>query len=602
MSEVLAYDRGPITPVPALPEGDPGAGPIIDRPFLAVTQDGKGNVIYDGGFPKFYNIEIAKANGNVYPTVLPSTFAQLTPASKYLYNGLNFCANKRKVASGNRKILFVSNSAKGYSFVLTDSHYHNQGGDHADTGFRDTIEAICTAGNWTPTLYDLPVQSDKLDFSYEYLDQFAAVVFFSLYAAQSNSDRHVTENFAKNMAQYRAAGNGIAIITDHCGDNYTSLSDAVARGSVFALDATIVAKEYGCYFSGNVDRKPVLVSEIKRQIGAPGPPETHPLLAGLADTDYIYAGASESLVFPELYTTNIVDETQPYVVQMNTAGTYYVNVLVQSDAGDIEVKPMRFVIIDPSDIVLKDSLGGTISSTTSTYKRVFDYSLINTNDASALYRGEIRVNNNLHGYFKLSAGNIEYYPLAGPYSGINVADGDTVGFYIKQPFEYEIKTTVSLTPGVPVYRQSGSVSTFIKALRAMPDYTGKADKLIYNDAVRTGFNFYAGKAMVPYRSNPNYWNAMYAARLPFTTGSLNSCNLFVAPNPAFWAANKPTTIREGESAIIATTNEVYYYDADILDWKLHPLKANVLFGINRLVDSTVDSSIWKIGASTTVKQ
>lgn len=54
LSEVLASDKGPI-----LPAGKPNSTTArVNRPFMAVTQDGAGNIVYDGGFPKYMNMHL----------------------------------------------------------------------------------------------------------------------------------------------------------------------------------------------------------------------------------------------------------------------------------------------------------------------------------------------------------------------------------------------------------------------------------------------------------------------------------------------------------------------------------------------------------------
>lgn len=72
LSEYIAYDT--LTP---------------PNPFIAVTQDGLGRVVYDGGFPKFYNQELPGTYTN---------FAQLPPQFKYLHNAINWVLNLIKTA------------------------------------------------------------------------------------------------------------------------------------------------------------------------------------------------------------------------------------------------------------------------------------------------------------------------------------------------------------------------------------------------------------------------------------------------------------------------------------------------------------------------
>lgn len=600
LSEILASDTGPITPIPA---GLP-AGPDISRPFLAVTQDGRGNVIYDGGFPKFYNSHIANVNGAAWPAQRPTTLAGLPPACKYLLNALSFIANPRKVASGNRKILFLNNTMRGDVYNILASHYNPSTPQYdpvGSSGFRDIFDSVCDIGSWIPTYYDCTSGGGgPLEVTLSYLEQFVAVVYLASNGASSPTTSTISEATASNLAQFRTAGNGLAIITDHCGDNYTSVNDAIARGSVFGHDATKVAKYFGTYFSGNVDRNPVQVGEIRRQIGLPGPPEDHPLLAGMTDSEYIFAGGSESLVMPELYTANIVPEDQNYVAPMTTAGTYYVNVLVQLDDGTIITKPMRFIIINPSDIIMVDSFNRTLGTTTNTYKKAFDYSLNNTSLVNETYNGEIRVNSIINGYFLYENEAISYLPFSGTL-GIPVKNNDVVSFYITQPYEYEVRTTISLASGTAVFGKSGQISEFIKALRSIPDYTGRTDAEAIADAQRTGNNFFSAPSMRNKILTKDWWRTMYHARLPFGTGNLAPCNLWVSATPATWATTKPAVVNIGSAAIIASTNDVYYYSNKTLDWALHPQKANVLFNFGRAVINTADGAYWTIGTGTTVK-
>lgn len=54
LTEILAYDKGPIGPPGSTNATSSTAR--VNRPFMAVTQDGNGNIVYDGGFPKYYNM------------------------------------------------------------------------------------------------------------------------------------------------------------------------------------------------------------------------------------------------------------------------------------------------------------------------------------------------------------------------------------------------------------------------------------------------------------------------------------------------------------------------------------------------------------------
>lgn len=610
LSEVLAYDIGPITPNPPWVTGQPGGpGPDVERPFLAVTQDGKGNVVYDGGFPKFYNATMASLAGPpgnqtwVWPDQPWSTWNELSGASKYMVNAFNFCADKRKVAAGNRKVLVIGNTTVAASYPVKGSHYTPAEGQSvsAETaGFMDTFKAIGRVGNWDVSFYDLKDGKGLIDLKYNQLDEYVLIVFLgSAGVDNATSPATISASLPKDLALLRTTGTGIIIITDHTGYNYDNLQDALNRPNGFVRDPNLIVSEYGCYFSGNVDRHPIEVAEIKRQIGAPGPPQSHPLLANLADTDYIFAGASESVVYPELYTNEIVDHTKPLVIPMDTAGVYRVNVLVQLDDGTILTKPMRFVIINPSDLTMTSSLDKVLTANTSTYKKFFDYALQYNIDPTATLRGEIIRNGKPQGYFVRSESKMSYFPFAGENAPFIVEQNDVIGFRVTQPFEYTVTTTVTIPDPFPTYQKSGSVGTFRKALRTVIDYVGKSDTVAFNDAVRTGNFGYIQSAERSLNVQFNWFEQMKRARKPFSNESLAPCVLWLATSQADWETNKPTGY-VGVAAIVADTNAVYFYCENCLAWRLHPDKANILFGLNRHVFNTRDEKHYYIGANSTV--
>jgi hypothetical protein len=607
LTEILAYDTGYILPIPSRSDGT-GDGAIVNRPFTAVTQDGRGNVVYDGGFPKFYNVHIKNANGGTYPATLPTTLAGLPPASKYLLNALNFIANPRKVAQGNRKILFLNNSPRQNVYNILGSHYNPDplqppGNDGADSGFRDTFQAVAQIGNWIPTFYDCTTGGGgPLSLPLSYFEQFVAVVYLASYGDSKPASSQITEATASNLAQYRAAGNGLAIITDHCNDNFSNLDDAVARGGVFGGDATKVAKYFGAYFSGDVFRQPVSVGEIRRQIGLPGPPEDHPLLAGMSDSELIYAGGSESLIVPELYPSDTVDPSTDWTLNMPTAGTYRVNILVQMETGEIITRPLKYIIINPSDVKITDSINNTIGDTVSTYKAAFDFQLKATGAALGTLRGEIRRNGFLQGYFTSENDVNTYHLFSGDGRGMPVANGDVITMFIKEPYEFQMATTVTLTSGAATFAASGSYPQFLKAVRTLPMYAGKTDAAIVNDIVAFSNVNHAWEDERIINAPTHIWRLMNKCRLPFRGDSiLSNCKMWIATNPTEWGTTKPTGPSPGTAAIVATTNDVYYWDDIPMAWVLHPQKANLLFGLHRGVINSRDGFSWAIRNGFTEK-
>lgn len=602
LTEVLAYDTGPITPNPPPSQGGTGpVGPSVERPFLVVTQDGKGNVVYDGGFPKFYNNSLKNAQDQ-WPATLPSTFAELTGASKYMYNAFNFCANKSKVGNGNRKVLLINNADRGYDYYILGSHfkpYSGQPPNNELAGFRDTFDAICAAGGWEPTYHTYT--GTMIDLSYDELDKYTLIVYLA-----SNGGGTVpngfrcTENFANNVATYRSAGNGVIIITDHTNYNFTSVEDALARSDGFVPDANRLASKYDCYFSGNVDRQPVSVGEIRRQIGLPGPPENHPLLDNLSDSEFIFAGGSESVIFPKIYTDEIVPENEPLVVPMLSAGNYRVNVLVQLESGEILTKPMFFVIVDPSAIQLHDSFNRVVTPTTQTYKLAIDYSLHYLTDPLLTLTGEIRRNDIIQGYFRVVNSVTTYTPFAGVGKPIAVDTGDIITLVIKEPFEYNESITLNVPDGKPYFEASGTVAGWIGKIRQHPYFANiPTVSEIMADIQSFANQTYSMSNLIGPSANQYYWKTIGKGRLPFTDSAKINIELGVYTNTADWTANKPTFGMVGDAVIIADNNDVYYWENLSAVWIKHPQLASALFGLGRNVKDTRSNYRWYINANST---
>lgn len=597
LSEIIAYDEGPIV----------AGGPAVARPFIAVTQDGRGNVIYDGGFPKFYNSRVFQT-ANKWPD-RPYTFAVLPPQFKYLGNALNFCANPTKLAAGNRKILLIGDVKRNSYCVTTSQRYPLPDGTFdpaGNVGFRDSFEAIAEAGGWDLTVVTgLSRPSGLLDFDLDYLEQYVAVIFMSSSAfattPPSIAASGMTAGFAQSMALYRSAGSGVIIITDHTNDNFVSLADALKRNTIFVVHANFIASNYGAYFSGNVDRTSVSVGEIRRQLALNGGPGDHPLLAGMTNNEVIAAGPSESLTEVEVFTDDEIDHTKPLIIELDTPGVHRVNILVQLEDGTILTKPMLFVIMFDGSIQITDALGRTLTDETITYKAGFDYKLVLPSSMTQVATGEIKINDLLQGYFQINGETISYSWLAGTTSTAIVNSGDVITLDIKEPFEYQVSTIVTIPNSKMYYESSGAVGVLLEELRKHPYFTDIIDSKVilgdlYNFANKT---FAAAKRFSP--SIPtNYWRTIGAGRLGLTSSEYLALNLRIYTNQSDWATNKPIGGTVGNACIIADNNEVQYWDNTSRAWVKHPAPANLLFTVNRKAVNTRDSSNWIVQSTNTI--
>lgn len=287
------------------------------NPFIAVTEDGRGRVVYDGGFPKFYN---------VYVPAVTNTFADLSPAMRYLHNAIKWVINPTKLAAGNNKVLFIGDT-------VTENVYNIKSTD--TSGFALTIAAVCRVVGVVPTILNLEdYGSVKLDPTLAYLEQFAAVVFFG-----SNSGAQeplITPAAIAAFVKYRENNNGLVFITDH-GEFLTSIEDTkLPGGGNFFKTVNGIIYNFGAYFTGNYDRTPVNVGFLRANYG------DHPLYNGMSNSEDIFAGGSESRVMVTTAAMVPPDSVSP--ILMNRQGVSTINVLMRLQNGSVDTQTFTYGI------------------------------------------------------------------------------------------------------------------------------------------------------------------------------------------------------------------------------------------------------------------
>lgn len=288
------------------------------RPAIAVSESGNsGKVVYDGGLPKFFNMNNPAA----------ATFSDLTPAGKYLHNAIKWVANPAKVAQDSSfKILFIGDTS-------TTTQYHLKGVD--GEGFYTAYKNIAKIAGGTSTFLDLnDYDGVKLNPTLAYLEQFACVVLLSL-----NFDitlPAITQSAVDAFAAYRANGNGVIINTDH-GHVLNSIEDTkLVQSGNFFKTANAVAYNFGAYFTGEFDRQPVTVGYLRSNYG------DHPLYKNLLDTDSIYLGLSESTI--SIVPSNLVNPSTIAPISLSKTGANVINVYAEDAAGNSSIMSFNYFI------------------------------------------------------------------------------------------------------------------------------------------------------------------------------------------------------------------------------------------------------------------
>lgn len=288
------------------------------NPFIAVTQDTRGNVVYDGGFPKFYNV-VAPAT--------TATFAMLDGAFKYLYNALNFVSNKVKVNAGNRNVLILGDALDEDNYPIKSV---------APSGFFTSFTNLFAIAGYTPVFKDRSDYNNSLNPTAAELDQYCAVLVMS--SQYGSLTGWFTKEAVSALVAYREAGNGLILITDH-GDPITSAEQAATGAYVgFFRSANQIAAEFGTYFTGLYDRTPVNVGFLRNTYGE------HPLYAGMSNDESIAAGASESRVVVQGYPRYAPNQLPALLM---TDGCYLVQILTVLNDGTLEIQ-RQTICIDKS--------------------------------------------------------------------------------------------------------------------------------------------------------------------------------------------------------------------------------------------------------------
>lgn len=239
------------------------------NPFISVVDnENGGRLIFDGGFPKYYNKKFNDAK----------KFSELEDQFIFLYNIVNWISEEH---SSRGKILLYGDRN------TSDSRYRvtHTGNNDFKTVFSTVIDM---AG------YDLDIKtyedfggtynSTQSSISLDEMNEYSSIIIMS-----SGHWESLTDETANNFSTYVNNGGGIYIVTDH---------------NTFQLTGNQVLEKFGSQFYGNVNRSSendaYKLSTIWSNLSGTEYNKDHILWNGFSSDDYIYAGGSEGNV--QLYT------------------------------------------------------------------------------------------------------------------------------------------------------------------------------------------------------------------------------------------------------------------------------------------------------------
>jgi hypothetical protein len=370
---------------------------------------------------------------------------QLSASFKYLYNAIIWTANQKKLAAGNRKVLVLGDGTVNYRIKGTGPN-----------DFNTSLVRLFAAVGFTPTFKDVTdYTGGKLDESAASLDQYVCVLFMS---TANGTTGYFTDACVQALVNYREAGNGLIIVTDH-GPVITDIANAYpfTEGNAFFASANQLIKNFGAYFSGNYDRTPVNVGFLRSTYG------DHPLYAGMTNDESIAAGPSESRVQVAVYPTVLPGDVQPFNIGN---GKTVIQVTAVLKSGEIIPFKITYNVVN-----FKLSISDGTQSADNGQKLnvgVKNQSLINvvlTGNPGVNASGTVLKNGVKVGSIAITAaGVLSQLWDSGGQGAVAVQGGDTFSAVITTPVS--LTTVITITRFQPSIKGKRSLAEVMKTLRA----------------------------------------------------------------------------------------------------------------------------------------
>lgn len=503
------------------------------NPFIAVTQDGRGNVIYDGGFPKFYNSSNTANNS-------ATSFAGLNPAGKYLYNALNFCANPIKVLQGNRKVLLVGDAIDGQNYAVKST---------TGNGFRNALTKIVEVAGYDLTIKDRGDWNNSIDADINELDEYCLVILMSSWFG----NRVSTDRFVDAMVTYRERGNGIILITDH-GPVYNTIDQAIAGfGQGFFATAQPIAVRFGAFFSGDYDRTPVNVGFLRSTYG------DHPLYNNLSNAEDIPAGGSESRVV----VTEITTYTPSQVPSTSLdSGRYEFNFLTIGTDGTPRAQQFVYTVGGVISTFFRNRVENQfLAGEYQSRKTVWDLELANDASVATPVSGELLKNDVVLGSFSQSTTGSDFTYTWNTPDDLPpmVREGDRLELRTLAPEEFRYQVTVS-RPNITV-QPPRNLSELLRILQS-GEYVGVNPYRLFQDYRRYLEQNY--NTVI----NGNQDMVEMVTKELITTGQVPERGIMLFSGPGEFAGNAPIIPENVSVAFVRTPLTVWVRNNESFGWEV----------------------------------
>lgn len=237
------------------------------NPFISIVDNQNGGrLMFDGGFPKYYNTYWNNA----------TKFKDLQNQFIFMHNVIKWIGNTHK---SRGKVLIYGDAIEGHSYSV------NRGNS---SDFNRSIPGVVSIAGFTPVIKDAAhsdfngskVYNRKVNLTLEEMNKYAAIVVMS-----SGGWDSFTNEAANNFTTYVNNGGGVYIITDH---------------DYFQRTGNQILRKFGSEFYGVVNRhtghSAYKLQTIWNTLSSSKYGKNHELWNGMVSSDYIHAGWSEGNV------------------------------------------------------------------------------------------------------------------------------------------------------------------------------------------------------------------------------------------------------------------------------------------------------------------
>ena len=237
------------------------------NPFISIVDNPNGGrLMFDGGFPKYYNNQWNGA----------TKFNELQDQFIFMHNVIKWISNTHK---SRGKVLIYGDAIEGHSYSV-----HENAGSDFDT----SIPSVISIAGFTPIIKEAShpdfngskSANRKVNLTLEEMNKYSAIVVMS-----SGGWDSLTNESANNFTTYINNGGGVYIITDH---------------SYFQRTGNQILRKFGSEFYGTVNRHTgndaYKLQTIWNSLSSSKYGRNHELWNGMSSNDYIHAGWSEGNV------------------------------------------------------------------------------------------------------------------------------------------------------------------------------------------------------------------------------------------------------------------------------------------------------------------